>query len=1355
MAERRAGFGSDLSGDRIDVTIGSDTSEFRKELLKLVSSVEQVNKKIVDEISKSNKAFREQQEEIKKTVSALDKLGGSALSVGSAFKALAASYLVIKGYDIAREAVNTAVAFERAKLAINAAAGGVQAGAQQFKFLREESEKTGFVFLDASRNYGQLLAAIKSSGGTTETAQRVFSDYAKIVATLGLNANEANSIFVALSQTFSKNKVQAQEATIQIGQRLAPFIGTLKKVVKEAGFELDDAFKKGVVGTGAVIEVGKRLVEQYKDAIPSAIKSATAELNRYENSVNELKKSIGDELLPILVKDILPVLKDLSSTIISLIKDFSNLKTTFSDIGSSGSFAVETFRILKIAAQGYLDVLQRIKENQTNAKDNQFQERSKDIIEKQIDARKRLVEYEQEALVVQLKLEEIATGKATRDLVVQQTSLAQIYGSLGQKISDTNKELAQYQQILGMINNEQKRFKSTQISNESAPFGPELPIDNIIIPSNKDDERARKKAESEAEQYTKKREQLEEELYKSIAKFGQDEYDAFLRVLDDKVAEFREYKLNVEDIEKFYTLSLADFRRKQAQEEFAQIKKQAQDIAAANDDLKDKLIRTDQDKYDRDVELLYAYLEEKKQVGADEILLREYEVERLSQINNEYEQRKADEAIAALEKERQAFDQLAGSISQNIGDVIFDSLQGGINNTKDLLKSLKDTFFRVIADIAAKSLTTNIIIPVMADLGIGGGGGASGALTTGGGRGSSFGSILGSVGNLLTQDQTLFSRTSDGRFVLGDVQGSAEAQRNISAAIDFGDFSPQQQGVSATSVVGEGGVTGAVVSGIAGAALAQLVTEFTAENISRNIFGETGAGGRVANIHAGITGGVVGGAVAGLQYAGVFGAVVGAVVGAIVGGIVGGLKSVAKKRAVELRDVQIPKFVSDQLGVSLSSGFKVLDEYSRNARPEQFSQFKDAVQSYADDFLFGTQSLIQSFPKEFQRILPSIINEDLEALEAVLNEELKVKITSRKGSSLTKAIEEFINVRLPELFNDVFGETLERAQRLASIFQGFDEVLEQLEGTRDALARSFRDQRQQLEELLFTPAQTFEKRKGQLENVLALFDSGTQAEKIALAPQIQSLISELSSLAPGEGVLGQDLPLLIQYQQELLGILDDVERDSLNAVNSQIEITLNTYNVLLHQTDILTGTREVFEQGFREANITLDNIQQFLETATTAADLGTLDPRYAQYLRLTREGFFENFNAATGGSGGQSGLIQQILAQGGSPASVGGNIPTFASGGIMPYTGLAYLHAGESIYRPGEAGQGASVLSINIEQNINGNIDNGTANNVANKTAEAVAVKLEQMSRFAQTKISKREPSFRQLRTTTPRPSGA
>jgi len=58
--------------------------------------------------------------------------------------------------------------------------------------------------------------------------------------------------------------------------------------------------------------------------------------------------------------------------------------------------------------------------------------------------------------------------------------------------------------------------------------------------------------------------------------------------------------------------------------------------------------------------------------------------------------------------------------------------------------------------------------------------------------------------------------------------------------------------------------------------------------------------------------------------------------------------------------------------------------------------------------------------------------------------------------------------------------------------------------------------------------------------------------------------------------------------------------------------------------------------------------------------------------------------------------IHRINTIGGNSGNLFGNIPFFQEGGVMPHTGLAYLHEGETITPAGEAGMGVSIHIENV-----------------------------------------------------------
>lgn len=1350
MAERRragftgsgGGFGSsgDSGGAGIEVEISAELSKFNAGMQELIRITKLYGDRTQSALKAINDTLKTQQEEIKKTSTAFENLNKTVSGLASGVRALAASYLVIKGIEIGKDAVQTALNFEKINRVLEAGAGSAKLGAEQYKFLRAETDRLGIVFQDASVEYGKLLAAVTSSGRPISVAQKVFSGFGEEIVRLGLSGEQTKSIFNALTQIFSKNKLQAQEAVIQIGQQLPTFIGSLQKVAKAAGVDLQDAFKKGNVAADASLKV----VDEFRKVninSAGAVKTNVAEINRLTNALDDVKRRFGDALLPTIINDFIPGLKNLSNTIITLIETWQNLDSAFEKSGPKTKIAIGILYLLKSGIDGatfgarqLLNLLgteapKEIDQYKKNIEllNNEISELEKGLTK----AGEKLSEASENFAVAS----QFSTDKKEIAAYAEELNKAQ------KEFQDITVSIEIYKKRLIDARNEEKKYRGGINPDFSgAPQGPEAPP---FLTSEKELEAARKREEREALKFAKTQKQIYDDLYKELIKIEEGEFVEFVKLLDLKLEKAKEFARKDVDLNELRNQFIEAKTKELTERALKADEKAIEEIERGENELLKKLAKQNQDATSAKIALIREEVAQLRAASYDKELITKYETEAIAKVYAEFYDEQEQERKKQLEEQQREIETFANTIGSKLGDVIFDNLKNGINSTKDLLKSLKETFFRVLADLAAKALTTNIIIPILGEIGFGqrgNQGGLGGILTTGGGRGINLSGLGSRVSGLL--DTPLVSRTSDGRFLFGGSEVGARNQNLINGANQFDDSAlTGGTGITGTITVGQAaqGASSAITSGIAGAGIAQLVTEFTAENISRRIFGETGAGGRVANIHAGITGGVVGGAVAGSQF-GVVGIVVGAVIGAIVGGILGGLKSVAKKRTVQLRDVDVPNLVADQLGVTLESGFRILETYFRNTRPEQEEGFRNAIQDFADNFLFSTQALIQSFPEQFQNVLPQVINPKLSELETVLEENLKLSITSRRGSSLDAVIADFLQNKLPAFFQDIFGEILERAQRIASVFQGFEDVIDQLEQTRDSLARGFRDQRQQLEELLFTPAQTFEKRKVQLEQRLALFETGTAAERVALAPEIQTLIGELAQLSVGQDVLGQDLPLLIQYQQELLGILDEVESGSLDAVNGQIETSLNMYNEMLRQTDLLTSSREVFEAGFRRANITLDNISQFLEVSSRPLNLALVDPNYAAYLSLTRDAFFRDLNPNSG-------------AVGGTPATVGGNVPTFQTGGVMPHTGLAYLHAGETILRPGQGGNYGNTIIV--ENNFNGNVENGAAENIARRTAETVATRLEQMSRLHQTTVDVRTPKYRNLRSTTSRPTGS
>lgn len=138
---------------------------------------------------------------------------------------------------------------------------GAEEGAKQLAFVREEAQRLGLEFMGAANGYAQFAAAAKDVNISTEQTQSIFKGVAAAAATMGLSADDANGVFLALSQIAGKGKVSMEELRGQLGERLAPAMSIAAQAMGVTTAELEKMVENGLAAEtflprfGAALEV--------------------------------------------------------------------------------------------------------------------------------------------------------------------------------------------------------------------------------------------------------------------------------------------------------------------------------------------------------------------------------------------------------------------------------------------------------------------------------------------------------------------------------------------------------------------------------------------------------------------------------------------------------------------------------------------------------------------------------------------------------------------------------------------------------------------------------------------------------------------------------------------------------------------------------------------------------------------------------------------------------------------------------------------------------------------------------------------------------------------------------------------
>lgn len=135
------------------------------------------------------------------------RLYGSALGLGFGAYGLAA--LNRKNQQVvSAELQSTAV--------VQQAGGTERQGKDSFQYLKNEGQRIGFNYLEASQDYNKLISGLTGSGIGLKESQKVFTGFAELARVNKLDKTTQNRLFRALSQVAGKGKLQSEELSTRL-----------------------------------------------------------------------------------------------------------------------------------------------------------------------------------------------------------------------------------------------------------------------------------------------------------------------------------------------------------------------------------------------------------------------------------------------------------------------------------------------------------------------------------------------------------------------------------------------------------------------------------------------------------------------------------------------------------------------------------------------------------------------------------------------------------------------------------------------------------------------------------------------------------------------------------------------------------------------------------------------------------------------------------------------------------------------------------------------------------------------------------------------------------------------------------
>lgn len=219
-----------------------------------------------------------------------EKTEKSLFSATKTAKILGGAIASIATYQVAKGIIGAGLQMERLDARMLGAVGSADAAKNSMEFLRAESERLGISFVEAADGFSGFAASALRSGLNLGEVKEVFTATAEAAAVFQLSAEDSGLVFKALEQIAAKGVVSMEEFRQQLGERLPVAMDAASKGMGVTQQKLIEMIESGkLAATDFLPAFARGMKETLGDSVATATQTATANINRMNNALFELK----------------------------------------------------------------------------------------------------------------------------------------------------------------------------------------------------------------------------------------------------------------------------------------------------------------------------------------------------------------------------------------------------------------------------------------------------------------------------------------------------------------------------------------------------------------------------------------------------------------------------------------------------------------------------------------------------------------------------------------------------------------------------------------------------------------------------------------------------------------------------------------------------------------------------------------------------------------------------------------------------------------------------------------------------------------------------------------------------------
>lgn len=236
-------------------------------------------------------AFRGVYGESRQAMNMFQRMRAEILSLTASYVGLYAAITGIGSVIDAQRAIEAA----QSRLGVVFQQNTRKVGAE-IQWLRGEAKRLGIEFSTLSDEYGKFAISANTAGFSMEATRRIFLSVAEAGRVAKLSNEQLNGTFLALTQMISKGKITAEELRRQLGDRLPGAFEMMAQALGMTTAELDKLMSEGKVFSTEknMLAFADQLTKSFGAQLPAALQTTTTEMGRWQNTMFEARKLIGD-----------------------------------------------------------------------------------------------------------------------------------------------------------------------------------------------------------------------------------------------------------------------------------------------------------------------------------------------------------------------------------------------------------------------------------------------------------------------------------------------------------------------------------------------------------------------------------------------------------------------------------------------------------------------------------------------------------------------------------------------------------------------------------------------------------------------------------------------------------------------------------------------------------------------------------------------------------------------------------------------------------------------------------------------------------------------------------------------------